>query len=179
MKSSKTKVRVSTPNDVFKIREIQRRTWIETYPNVEAGINLEDIENKFKEDKTLAGRRKIEGQKKRYKNKGKRTWVAECDKEMVGFCVASREKEEGRIKAIYVLPEHQGKGIGGELIKKAIEWLGDGKQIYINVVEYNLKAINFYEKHGFSETGRKGVFDSAAVLPSGKNMLEIELVKYL
>jgi ribosomal protein S18 acetylase RimI-like enzyme len=179
MKDLKIKIRISTPNDVFKIREIQRITWIETYPNAKAGISVEDIKNKFKDDKTLIGKKKIEERKEKYKDKRKRTWVAEHKEEMVGFCLASREEEKGRIKAIYVLPEYQGEGIGSKLMKKAIEWLSEEKQIYINVVEYNLKAINFYEKHGFSKTGKRGVFDSAAVLPSGKNMIEVELVKYL
>lgn len=33
----------STPQDVFGIRNVQRITWIDTYPNLELGITKEDV----------------------------------------------------------------------------------------------------------------------------------------
>jgi len=173
----KIKIRKSVPNDVYGIRSVQRVTWLATYPNDKAGITIEDIERKFKDDNTPEGKQKIEEGKKRYQDKSKQTWVAEDDGEIIGFCAAGKEKGKIRILGIYVLPEYQSKGIGNSLITKAFKWLGDAKTIFVNVVEYNLKAINFYKKQGFIETGKRGVFDRAASLPSGKSLPEIELLK--
>jgi ribosomal protein S18 acetylase RimI-like enzyme len=173
------KIHKSTSNDVYGIREVQRETWLNTYPNVKEGITIKDVESRFKDDSTPEGRRKIEERKKRYKDKNSQVWVAEENERIIGFCEAIKENENNRIQAIYVLPSYQGKGIGRRLIKKAFAWLGKDKDIYVNVARYNQQAIDFYKKNGFEETGRSGVFDSAAKLPSGKSIPEIELVRVL
>ncbi len=79
--------------------------------------------------------------------------------------------------AIYVIPDYQKKGIGGLLIKRAFGWLGNNKDIFVNVVSYNQKAIGFYNRFDFKKTGRTGIFDKAAQLPGGKVMPEIEMIK--
>jgi GNAT superfamily N-acetyltransferase len=64
---------------------------------------------------------------------GSQRWSKDCG---VLFC----DKKKGkRIQAIYVLPGHQGKGIGGELMQKGLGFLGSG-DIFIDVVSYNHKA---------------------------------------
>ncbi len=171
------KIRKSVPNDVYEVREVQRLTWLNVYPNEKAGISLEDIGSRFKDDDTPEGKQKIEERKKRYEDKTKQTWVAEENGKIIGFCVAGNEKGKDRILAIYVLPKYQNRGIGSSLLIKAFEWLGNHKVIFTNVVEFNLNAINFYKYHGFMETGKSGALDSAAILPSGKTLPEIELVK--
>jgi len=119
----------------------------------------------------------MEEKKKSYQDKNRQAWITRFNGKVIGFCVANKEKEKGRVSALYILPGYQRKGAGSKLIQKALRWLDDNKDIYVNVVEYNLKAVNFYKKHGFSETGRGGFLDSAAVLPSGKRIPEIELLK--
>lgn len=173
----KVKIRKSVPNDVYGIREVQRNTWLKTYPNKEEGITTEDIKNKFEIDETPEGKKKIEKRKKNYDNKSIGIWVAETEGKIIGFCMAIKEKECNRVGAIYVLPTYQGKGLGKQLIKMAFAWLGDKKDIFINVARYNNQAISFYKKYGFVETGNEGTLDSAAKLPSGKFIPEIELIK--
>ena len=67
--------------------------------------------------------------------------------------VASKE-DGGRkiINSIYIEPPFQGKGIGSMLMKKALDWLGDDKDIYLEVLSYNQNAINFYKSFGFEQT---------------------------
>lgn len=171
--------RQSVPDDVYGIREVQRITWLNTYPNEEAGITAQDIKDKFKNDTTVEGMQKIEENKKKYDNPNLLTTVAVDENKIIGFCVAGKENENGRIQAIYLCPKYQGKGIGSKLIQAALAYLQNVKSIYLNVVAYNTKAIIFYKKHGFVETGKKGMLDTAAKLPSGKTFPEIELIKQM
>ena len=166
----------STPQDVFGIRNVQKITWIDTYPNLELGITKEDIKSNFSKDNTKEGSRQIEGWKSRYSDPNEHRWVAKDGNEIVGFCVVSREKSNYRIQAIYVLPSYQGNGIGRRLFDMSLQWLGNDKDIYVNVVSYNVNAIKFYEKFGFIKTG-KNVVDDIASLPSGVTLPEIEMVK--
>lgn len=39
-------------------------------------------------------------------------------------------------------------------MKKTLTWLGKEKDIYVNLVSYNQKAINFYQSFGFIKTGK-------------------------
>ncbi len=173
----KIKIRSSIPDDVYGIREVQRETWLKTYPNREEGITIEDIKAKFKIDETPEGKKKIEERKKKYQDKNTGIWVAEDEKRIVGFCTAIKEEKHNRVGAVYVLPTYQRRGLGRLLIEKALGWLRDRKEILVNVARYNQQALDFYKKFGFIETGRKGAFDEAAKLPSGKLIPEIELVK--
>ncbi len=173
----KIRIRKSIPGDGYGIREVQRQTWLKTYPNRKANITVKDIKEVFAKDKTPRGREGIEKRKERYKDKNTGIWVAEDKGRIIGFCTAVKKESQNRVMAIYVLPDCQSKGIGKLLIKKAFNWLGNKKDIFVNVVSYNQNAIGFYKKIGFKETGRSGVFDQAAKLPSGKTMPEIELVK--
>jgi len=173
----KIKVRNSIPNDVYGIRKVQRKTWLKTYPNSKEGITIKDIKEKFKIDETSEGKKKIEERKKRYKNRNTGMWVVENKDRIIGFCMATRKGKHNRVGAIYVLPAYQRRGLGQLLIKKAFCWLGNKKNILVNVAKYNKQAIDFYKKFGFVETGRSGVFDNAAKLPSGKFIPEIQLVK--
>jgi GNAT superfamily N-acetyltransferase len=173
----KIAIRKSVPDDVYGIREVQRANWLKTYPSSEEGITIEDIIRKFEIDKTPEGIEKIEERKKKYEDRNIGTWVAEADGNIVGYCMAIKEEEHNRVGAIYVLPTYHRKGLGGQLIEKAFAWLGDRKDILINVARYNKQAINFYNKLGFLETGKEGALDSAAKLPCGKFIPEIELVK--
>lgn len=62
----KIKIVNSIPSDVFEIRNVQKITWLNTYPNKELGITKEDIESNFIKDNTEEGKRQIEEWKKRY-----------------------------------------------------------------------------------------------------------------
>ena len=52
------------------------------------------------------------------------------------------------VRHIYVLPEHQRKGIGSELLSHLTR-IATGQQILVGTWEAADWAIRFYEKHGF------------------------------
>lgn len=62
-------------------------------------------------------------------------------------------KEGIELERIYIYPTHQNKKIGAFIINdvkiKAI--LEDKKYIWLGVWEHNIKAIKFYDNHGFTK----------------------------
>jgi GNAT superfamily N-acetyltransferase len=75
-----------------------------------------------------------------------------------------------------ILPDFQGKGIGKRLLQTALDWLGTEKEVVLQVVSYNEKAIAFYRALGFVSTGPVAVSETLA-LPSGVHFPEINMVK--
>ncbi len=174
-------IRISTPDDVYGIRQVQKKTWLVTYPNEGFGVTQEEIAKKFSHDNEPQGKQDLERKKMRYLLTDRRVWVAEKvddktgEKEIIGFCTALREGETNRLAAIYVDPDYQHQGVGGQMVKELLFWLGDDKDILVNVATYNQPAINFYQKFGFKKTGREGILDDGAVLPSGAVIPEMEM----
>ena len=76
----------------------------------------------------------------------------------------------GEIISIYLLPEYYGKGYGGPLFKYAVDSLESRgfKNIYLWVVEENIRAQKFYEKHGFQKNG-----DTLDFTLAGKELLDL------
>ncbi len=62
----------------------------------------------------------------------------------------------GEIVSIYLLPEYMDKGIGKQLLDKTISELSNlhFKNIFLWVLEENIRAIKFYEKSGFVLSGK-------------------------
>ena len=81
---------------------------------------------------------------------------------MVGAIACRLEEKEPGQKKLYimtlgVLATYRGRGIGTKLLEHVlanVSGLGDVKSIYLNVQSNNNEAIAFYEKFGFSVTGR-------------------------
>ena len=69
-------------------------------------------------------------------------WVAETDAGVVGV-IAIRE---GWIDQLYVLPDHQGQGIGRKLLGKALE---PRRPLQLWAFQENARARRFYESRGF------------------------------
>ncbi len=58
---------------------------------------------------------------------------------------------EDNVEMLFVHPDEMGKGYGSQLLKFAIE----NKRIKkVDVNEQNIRALQFYRKHGFFVTGR-------------------------
>jgi putative acetyltransferase len=70
------------------------------------------------------------------------TWVIEIDEEVVGF-IALMGNEVG---AIFIQPEHHGKGAGKALMDKARDLHGD---LEVEVFSENTIGRRFYSKYGF------------------------------
>lgn len=64
------------------------------------------------------------------------------------------------LKRIYVLKEFQAKKIGAALLNFAFDFVAENKYqaIYLSVWEHNTKALAFYKKFGFINTGHTNAF---------------------
>ena len=69
-------------------------------------------------------------------------YVYESDHEIVGFISIY----QNIIAALFVAPEHQGKGVGSQLMSSAKDKYNE---LSLSVYKKNHASISFYKKHGF------------------------------
>jgi len=87
-----------------------------------------------------------------------RGWVCELDGKVVGFSYA--EKADSSIWALFVAPQHEGKGIGKGLLNLAVEWLFDhgANEVKLSTAA-NTRADHFYAAQGWLRLGMKNDID--------------------
>lgn len=148
---SEVQILPASPEDVLEIEQVLRETWLHTYPNAEAGITTQQIEQRFQRrlaEESL-GRRREEIAKN---PQDRKTFVAKAGDKIVGVCRVIKRHDRNQLSAFYVLPGYQGKGTGSKLWQEAKSFLGQDKDIFLHVADYNTKAIAVYKKLGFRET---------------------------
>jgi ribosomal protein S18 acetylase RimI-like enzyme len=93
-----------------------------------------------------------------------------------GFLCWQETEDGAEILAIHSLPESWGTGLGGAMLTKALEQIGD-RPVYLWTFRENIRARRFYEKQGFHWDGAERVseFDGAIeVCYKGRRTAEIE-----
>lgn len=94
-----------------------------------------------------------------YSGEGHYSIVAVIEGDVVGFCdfgVSRRPQYgPGEIKAIYLLPQYKGRGVGKLLMQSAMSKLREYNLIpfLVSTLEQNIAAQKFYEKLGFDQVG--------------------------
>lgn len=83
--------------------------------------------------------------------------LAEDEKQPLGICIATCYGVHGFIGELIVRPEARGKGLGGTLLRHAMQILGDQgvRTIYLDGV---VKAVQLYERNGFKKICRSWRF---------------------
>lgn len=173
------KILQAKPEDAEQVYKVWRETWLDTYPNADAGITEEDVRIMVEGKNGELENEKIKKWRDRIQkfNSGDtdRVFVAKKSDVIVGIVAPQIINGQKRVGVLYVLPSEQGQGVGGKLLKKAIEWHGREKDIYLHVAKYNQATIDFYEKNGFKTTG-KDVTDQSTRVGDNKPIPEIEMV---
>ncbi len=153
--SKATIIKIAVPDDAEIICDIRDRAWIDAYPNPELGITAKDIEINAKGLNGEFVPKRIAWFKDKLA-KNDENWIcytAQVDNFTRGFVVASTEDDGKKfINSIYIEPTFQGKALGSMLMKKALNWLGGDEPIYLEVLNYNRNAVNFYKHFGFEQT---------------------------
>ena len=146
-------IKINIP-EVEKLQEISRKTFIETFEDVNSEENMQ----LYLEEKLS-----IEQLTTELENPNSEFYFAQEGNNILGylklnFNEAQTEKvEEGyEIERIYVLKVFHGMKIGQMLFEKAIS-IGKErkmKSVWLGVWEENHRALRFYEKNGFEVFGK-------------------------
>jgi GNAT superfamily N-acetyltransferase len=95
-------------------------------------------------------------------------WLCEIDDEVVGFAIVGLSQRN--IWALFVRPEHEGKGIGRKLHDMMLDWYFTQTQetVWLGTGP-NTRAEAFYRALGWRETGRR---------PNGEIRFELSVDDY-
>ena len=139
------RVRRATPDDAEAIERIRVETWRATY----RGLLPDGLIDGLRENADQRRERLRAQQADHF------FFVAEDAGNVVGFAVGGPERSSdpayrGEVYAIYVLPAHQGKGIGRELIRESARELASRglDSLLIWVLRENTIGRGFYERLG-------------------------------
>jgi ribosomal-protein-alanine N-acetyltransferase len=83
--------------------------------------------------------------------------VSERGTQATGFIIGRQVADEAEILNLAVSPARRRQGEGGALLKAALEEFRSWgvSRVFLEVRESNQAGIAFYEKQGFSKTGRR------------------------
>ncbi len=170
-------IEIPTIDDLQEISALYKETWLATYPNVEHGITVEDIEAWFSKEETEQWiKKRKENFAAHLADKTAYFKIARLDGKIVGVCGGENKASGVHLKSIYVLPSYQGKGVGSALLKDFFDWVGEHQDLTVHVAVYNAQAIAFYESKGFVDTGQT-FSEERFKMKSGNSIVETEMIR--
>ena len=146
------RIRLSTNADLVSLAELASRTFLETYDDLDPEDAQPYVEEFFRPG-ALA---------QHIASPGSRIFVVEADC-LVGYTLLTVNAPPLPFAAgpyiecvrFFLDRAIQGKGLGGQLLNKALCWADDNNYgaLWLKVWDANSNAIAFYERHGFSRLG--------------------------
>lgn len=140
---SRAIVRLATSADLDGIQVVARKTWHVTY----RGLIPEDVQQRL-----IGQWYSLEGLRRSLKAEGSWLFVAQVGDEVIGFAqFVVRRDGLGQLMRIYVLPKHQGSGIGSALLEQGVRVLKQRgvNELRVIVERDNMIGRRFYEAKGF------------------------------
>lgn len=156
--------------DAVEVNELMFQSSVGMYQL--QGYELYEVEHKFKNRNTAEGIKKTENIIESL-SANEKYIVAVAENKIIGLSYAEKEAGQNILRALYVLPDFQQKGVGKLLWQNISEWLGKGR-VYLNVLDSNSKALKFYESLGFVPTGN--VSTKPGLTPDSE-LKEVEMVR--
>ena len=148
-------IRTPAESELEDVRLLLRAVWHDTYDTTLGRDNVIELSTRWHAPAALAAQRVASDTC---------FLVAEADGRLVGHaCATMRVPPLLVLGRLYVLPAHQRRGIGGQLLAAAIAAHPGAATIVLKVEAANRKAIAFYDRAGFSVT-RAAVEDGAQML---------------
>ena len=138
-------IRAADGNDLLAVLDVGHRTWPVTYgPIAGEDYVAMGLAKWWTKDATIPAIR------------AGRVTVAEVDGEVVGIASVGPHENHLALWKLYVLPEHQGRGIGSALLDSVVaRATEDYPQIRLSYLDGNTSAEGFYRSRGFVEIGRE------------------------
>ena len=87
-------------------------------------------------------------------------YLAQVNGQAAGLLYWISEEETARIEALLTIPEVWGKGVAAALMKQTLADTVSFPSVRVWPFSENLRARRFYEKHGFSPTGKTRMGDA-------------------
>ena len=137
-------IRQWTVKDLPAVQRVTWTTWLDAYSSF---IPQPDLKSYFDSHYTLEALSAL------VQPPAKNGFVAVVDGEVVGYAKTFFNGEEKRfyVSSLYILPGHQGKGIGGKLMATAEEHARSFgvESVWLGVMTQNVQALEWYKKMGF------------------------------
>ena len=134
-------IRKATESDALKIAAVAIAVWIDTY----ADHGMDHVYSSYVLDRfTESNVRDLICRKSLY--------VADTGFGICGFAVVVASADSKfEIETMYVLSRFHGKGVGRGLLDAISKDFAG--QLWLKCAEYNPKALSFYRRNGFIDTG--------------------------
>lgn len=153
------------PKDAKSIKDLLRKTWIQSYSDVLPVEKLEKITNHYFSEQVITD----------YCNDGD-VFVKvarNTNGDPIGVIIAKRNKDILLISQIYIDRAYQGRGLGQSMIDDLLTYCDQIKKIWLEVGAFNQKAKGFYEKNGFKciKVEKKNFFEDEVEIYIMEKML--------
>lgn len=128
--------------DLELLQKISRETFQESFSDQNTEENMRHyLENSLSLEKLT----------EEFNNPDSAFYIPYLNGEYVGYLKLNFENDNVEIERIYVYKPFHGKGIGQQLLDKALDIAREKNvsQIWLGVWEHNARAIAFYTKNGF------------------------------
>lgn len=147
----KPTIQVPTLGDVPSYRRMQADSWLDTYPNEEAGVPYEWVKHRTEKWMTPEALEHSKGFVERILEDKEHQflYVAKTGDTSVGMVNTSNIEGKQRLEALYVDKKYHGTGLAQEMLDVAMNHLDLSQPVVLEVVAYNQRAQRFYEKNGF------------------------------
>lgn len=141
------------PEDSEGIHKMMKASWYATYPNAKIGITKEDGDASYTPE---VEQKQIEVLKHRAENPKDDdiSLVAKFEEKVVGYIRLKLHGDNTELVSLYIHPDYQGNGIGTNLWNEVLKVLPKNKPVRVEVADYT-KAVEFYKKIGFVDTGER------------------------
>ena len=138
-------IRPADISDLDPVRSLLFQTWRHTFEPLHGKAHVDEMCALWKDGKELVAR--IIAQ-------DATCLVAHIDQQITGMAFAKAPNQDGiaYLSQLYVLPEYQKQGIGGELLIKIETRFPNTKLMRLGIDAHNVKAVGFYERFGYRNT---------------------------
>ena len=149
----------ANPTDAEAIAALLHTCWADTYGSFLSADTLDTIAAEWHSPDLL--RRQIADPRTLF-------FVARPDQYAIaGIATAKRSRDEAvlTILRLYVLPNHQRRGIGTELLNNVLAASPRARRVELEVAEGNPLGLSFWIKQGFRPSGRTQAKAGSTAIP--------------